>query len=66
VARIAVLRAQVIEDLRLEVLDATPTPTRRSNPSRTSLPLRELGPSPEEPRGFERGGGFLRATLAPV
>src|ERR1700704_2320795 len=58
VARIAVLRAQVIEDLRLEVLQPQIAESDAAGATRAEhhVPLSELGPSAEEPRGFENRG----------
>src|SRR6266850_4312099 len=59
VTRIAVLRAQVIEDLRLEFLQSQVAEADAAGATRAEhdVPLSELGPSAEEPRGFERSGG---------
>jgi len=60
VARVAVLRAQVVEDLRLEILQPQVAEADAAGATRAEhdVPLRELGPSAEEPRGFERCGKF--------
>src|SRR6266550_3683400 len=58
VARIAVLRAQVIEDLRLEILQPQSTGAHAAGATRAEhhVTLSELGPFAEEPRGFENRG----------
>src|SRR5712691_951352 len=58
VTRIAVLRAQVIEDLRLEILQSQVAETDAAGATRAEhhVPLSELGPFAEAPRGFENRG----------
>ena len=58
VARVAVLRAQVFEDLRFEVLQPEIAEAHAAGATRAEhdVALSELGPFAEEPRGFENRG----------
>src|SRR5205809_7958186 len=58
--RRAVLGVKVIEDLLLEILQPhAHADAARAARAEHDVPLRELGPFAEEPRRFERSGGFL-------
>src|SRR5258706_2422200 len=67
VARIAVLRAQVIEDLRLEILQPQVAEADAAGTTRAEhhVALSELGPFAEEPRGFENRGQTTFSAISP-
>src|SRR5258708_13655317 len=61
VARVAVLRAQLFEDLRFEVPQPEIPEAHAAGATRAEhhVPPSKLGPFAYAPRAFERGGDFL-------